>query len=138
MIDHLGENGFKIKSHRLIQQAETYVYLSSSKTGAEKGVGMNDDLIIAAGLAFIGINLAISRENCNLLPLTSSSMNFNRPLLTEPVIVHDFNAVGPVGIRTAPSLYQTQEEELNRFTQSLIVPFTDQSAKAVVEKKYKL
>lgn len=135
LIDKLGDSGFRIKSHRLVTQAETYVHLSANKTGAEKGT-MNDDLVVASGLAFVGVNLAVSRENCSLLPFTSASMNFSKPSDDqEPITTHDFNALNPIGTNDTPMSEQTKEEEIRRFSNSLIVPMTDRQMKPVTKKK---
>jgi hypothetical protein len=134
MIDNFGENGYKVKSMRLVMQAETYVHLGANKTGAEKGT-MNDDLMIAAGLAFVGINLAISRGNSNLIPF-NASVSFGRPgEHTEPVVTNDFTAVSPIVSGKAPMPNQNQEEELVRFCQTLMAPIVDSQMPSVVKKK---
>lgn len=134
MIDNFGENGFKIKSYRLVSQAETYVHLGTNKTGAEKGT-MNDDLVMAAGLAFVGINMAISRENCSLIPF-SASISFGKPgERPEHVTTNDFTAISPILSGKNPMPGQTQEEEMIKFSQSLMSPMMDSQMPSVVKKK---
>lgn len=134
MIDNFGEDGYKVKSHRLVSQAETYVHLGANKTGAEKGT-MNDDLIIAAGLAFVGINLAVSRGNSNLIPF-NAHINFGRPQTKQEIITtNDFTAVGPMATGKTPMPHQTQEEEIMRFSQTLLSPSLDSHMPRVVQKR---
>jgi hypothetical protein len=137
MIDNLGDGGFKIKSHRLVLQAETYVHKGASKTEAEEG--SNDDLIISSGLAFVGINMAMSRQNSTLLPFTAR-INFGAGPKddSEPVKTHDFTAICPIGTSAQPDPKLTQEAELIKFTQSLIAPITDSSMKPVTHRKHTL
>jgi hypothetical protein len=132
MIDNLGEGGYKIKSNRLVRQAETYVHLGANRTGAEKGT-MNDDLVIAAGLAFVGVGLAIGRGDSNLLPF-NPNLYFGKPG-DEPVTTNDFKAVGPMMSGSDPSPEQTQEMEIQQFTATLLAPITDSNIPAVVSKK---
>jgi hypothetical protein len=130
MIDNLGETGYRIKSYRLAKQAETYVRLGLNKTGAEKG--MNDDLIIAAGLAFVGNNLAVSRESGSLLPF-KTDINLNMPGSQQLDIsqIKDFSVVAPVIIGSDSMPQEDQAMELNKFTASLVVPMTDRTMKTV-------
>jgi len=132
MIDNLGEGGYKIKSNRLVTQAETYVHLGPNKTGAEKGT-MNDDLIISAGLAFVGTNMAVSGQNNNLLPF-NANVNFGAPG-NEIVETTDFTAISPIMSAKEPMPGQTQEEEIMRFSQTLMAPIIDSQMPSVVEKK---
>ena len=61
LINCLDQEGYYIKSQRVYKQAQTYVYLSPIKTGAEKGSG-NDDIIIGLGLALMGSFQTIRNE----------------------------------------------------------------------------
>ena len=134
MIDNFGESGYKINSLRLVMQAETYVHLGANKTGAEKGT-MNDDLIIAAGLAFVAINLAIGRGNSNLIPF-NANISFGKPgENTEPVVTNDFTAISPVISGKSPMPNQTQEEEIIKFAQTLMMPVVDSQMPAVIKKR---
>jgi hypothetical protein len=132
MTDYFGETGLLIKSRRLVTQAETYVHLSGTKTGAEKG-SMNDDLVLASALAFIGINLAISRENSNLVPFLAGNMNISSGP-KESVVTNDYSAVTPIGSRPVDEYQQSIDSELGAFTNTLMAPFVD-SRPAVREKK---
>ena len=73
-------NGYKIYSRRLLKQANIYVRKKDRSgrdtniTEAEEGPGNHDDLVIAAGLAFLGINDAAGQSSHGLLPMTSESM----------------------------------------------------------------
>jgi len=137
LIDNLGEGGYKVKSHRLIIQAETYIHLGPNRTGAEKG-SMNDDLMIASGLAFVGINMSICAENSAMVPFSSlkASMNFGAP---DPNIdvakTTDYRAMFPMGVGKGQTIQETQEQEIQRFAQSLMVPVTDSQLPSVVVKK---
>ena len=134
MIDNLGENGFIIHSNRLVTQAETYVHLGGNRTGAEKGT-MNDDLIISAGLAFVGTNMAVSSKNNTLLPF-NANVNFGMPQPGQEVIqTNDFVAICPIGSTKEPMPGQTQDEEMQRFAQTLLAPITDSQMPSVTQKK---
>jgi hypothetical protein len=126
LIDNLGRtDGFVIKSRRLVSQAETYIHLGGSKTGAEKG-SMNDDLVLATGLALIGVNLAVKNRNNTLIPFLSSQAG---PVLRAPGQQHEQEEIGhkdnkalmPVlGARQDPTPQETQQDAINRFSQTLI------------------
>jgi len=65
------ENGFTIKSNRLIKELTIYVHLKNGQTGAEPGKGNNDDLVMATALAFVGMNLASMQDITGLMPVRS-------------------------------------------------------------------
>lgn len=135
LIDNLGEGGYKIKSSRLVMQAETYIHLGPIKTGTEKG--MNDDLMIASGLAFVGINMAVCAEGNALIPYASfkANMNFGTPEESDIVKVTDFKAMFPVGLNKQQNIQETQEQEIQRFAQTLMAPITDSQMPSVRVKK---
>lgn len=52
--NNIGDGGYEIRSRRLKNEADIYVYHTRNQTGAEDGPGNTDDLIIAAALGLIG------------------------------------------------------------------------------------
>lgn len=123
LIDNLGEGGFTIKSNRLSKQAETYIHLNASKTGAESGA--NDDVIIATGLALVGASIAAGMDNSILMPF-NSNINFSKPRDDdEEVDIRDYNAIAPQINGKAESMQETMDAEMNRFSNTLIAPVSD-------------
>lgn len=134
LIDNLGRDGFEIKSMRLSKQLETYVHLGAGRTGAEKG-SMNDDMVIAAGLAFIGMNWAVSSNNSLLVPyLTNGSVHMKRGNIEE--ISTDFSAPAPIISRAHGNVEETADMEIQRFTNSLLSPISD--SQIVSHRKHQL
>lgn len=71
LCDNIGAERMLIKSNRLVKELTIYVHLKNSKTGAEPGKGNNDDLVMATGLAFVGMNLATMQDMTGLVPVRS-------------------------------------------------------------------
>lgn len=88
MVQCLGEHGgFMTRSERLVREAEIYIHLNASRTGAEPGPGNHDDLITACGLALIGIKRARQMNNQFLIPIDGRSMQDlfeNMPAVIDP------------------------------------------------------
>jgi hypothetical protein len=68
LMNMLGEDGYVIYSHRVYKELNIYVYLNANKTGAEPGPGNHDDLVIALGLALIGVRDALQMDTTAMYP----------------------------------------------------------------------
>lgn len=88
LIDNLrvDESGWKIYSRRLIKQLQIYVRKKdragrdTNKTEAEAGPGNFDDLVMAAGLGFIGIHEAIAAGSSGLMPfMPTTELRYTTP-----------------------------------------------------------
>lgn len=53
--DNIAEEGYILRSTRIIEELSIFSYLKNNKIGAEPGKGNNDDLVVALGLAFYGV-----------------------------------------------------------------------------------
>jgi hypothetical protein len=145
LIDGLGENGYAIYSGRLYKEALIYVQLSGNKTGAEPGVGNNDDLIISVGLAFIGITDAIRIGSHNLLPFHNVDVPMTVVDSSEDILpmLGDKNIMAPISVN---SEYETGrcsiDAEVVKFQHQLGGIMIDTKTKNNIEtvkfKKYKL
>jgi hypothetical protein len=71
LADNIGKDRMRIKSNRLVKELTIYVHLKNGKTGAEPGKGNNDDLVMASGLALVGMNLATMQDMTGLVPVRS-------------------------------------------------------------------
>lgn len=69
LINNIGEEGFEIRSRRFKNEADIYVHLSRSRTGAEEGVGNTDDVVLAGALGLIGIPQAMAMSQSLLIPI---------------------------------------------------------------------
>lgn len=125
LIDGLGRDGVLIKSNRLLKQCHTYIHLGQSKTGTEKG-SVNDDLVIACGLAMIGGEFSASNGNSFLVPfnpnITLNKPNTQKP---QPQQHNDYNVLIPHGRKQEPSKQESIDNELKQFTNTIITPQTD-------------
>ena len=74
LCDNIGRDRMLVKSNRLAKELTIYVHLKSGKTGAEPGKGNNDDLVMAAGLVFVGMNLAGMTDLTALVPVRSTDV----------------------------------------------------------------
>lgn len=74
LTDNVGKEGFLIRSNRLVKEMTIYVHLKSGRTGAEPGKGNTDDLVMATGLAFIGMNLASMQDVTALMPIRATEV----------------------------------------------------------------
>ena len=69
LTDFFGVDGIDLKSYRLYHELCIFINLGNGRYGNESGDGNNDDLVISAALALIGIEEAIQRSNSNLAPI---------------------------------------------------------------------
>jgi hypothetical protein len=60
--DNLGENGYIIKSTRMLEELSIFSHLNRNKIGAEPGKGNHDDLVISLGLALYGCKDALLND----------------------------------------------------------------------------
>lgn len=74
LADNIGRDRMLIKSNRLAKELTIYVHLKNGRTGAEPGKGNNDDLVMGAGLAFVGMNLASMQDMTGLVPVRSTEV----------------------------------------------------------------
>jgi len=90
-------DGYKIKSKRLLKQLQTYVRKrdrsgkDTGKTEAEEGAGNFDDLVIATGLALIGTSDAFLVDAGNLMPFGGDGGEFKSQV--GPTIFSDNTAI---------------------------------------------
>lgn len=69
LINNLGEEGYEIRSRRFKHEADIYVHLTRTKTGAEDGIGNTDDVVLAGALGLVGVPQAIKMANSLLIPV---------------------------------------------------------------------
>jgi hypothetical protein len=107
------DEGYKIKSKRLLKQFQTYVRKrdrmgrDTGKTEAEEGAGNFDDLVMACGLALIGTQDTFNIDAGNLLPFGAGT-NFS-------------DQVGPV-IMSDQSVVTAQQNWVSEGGQHLLMP----------------
>lgn len=127
LADNIGKDRMLIKSNRLAKELTIYVHLKNGKTGAEPGKGNNDDLVMAAGMALVGMNLATMSGGVPLMPIRSTEVkpeshdantavnqlqqvvNAGGPGVLLPVLKTDDDARAPMSIA----------QELGNFTKQL-------------------
>lgn len=66
----LDQGGVLFRSSRLVKEANSFIHLGGNRVGNEPGTDNNDDLMIAAGLACIGIIDALQTPD-GLIPTSS-------------------------------------------------------------------
>lgn len=118
LIDYVRDNaeqGYMLYSKRLYKQLQTYVRKrdrmgrDTGRTEAEEGAGNYDDLVMASGLALIGINDIFNADAGNMMPMGASS---------------DFKSqVGPQ-IMSDDGRLMSQEEFVEKGGASLLMPMT--------------
>lgn len=135
LIDHLGEDGYRISSFRLYKELCIYVHLKGGKTGAEPGRGNYDDLTIGAALALMATNLAITSDSLGLVPIRHADP---APRLISPQRQQEMQQANTEAMRDGgpgllpPIIMNPNEEitksglnvELAKFTRQLSTPST--------------
>ena len=132
LMDMLGEDGVVVYSKRLQQQLYTYVHLTSKTTGAVKGEGNQDDLVIAMGLALLGIKEAVQSDSTALVPMQRVPVQGpNNQPRAEPVLpetrdelqslvnLGGMNALVPIITNTAAQTAQTPDQIRQKFIAQL-------------------
>lgn len=118
------DDGYKIYSRRLNQQLSIYVRKRDKqghdtiRTEAEEGAGNHDDLVMAAGLAFLAADDAILENPADIVPIRAGNINFDLP---------------PVQLETPQAMFMpfssgvlendnAIEDDMARFVQQLALP----------------
>jgi len=127
-------DGYYIRSERLLDQLVIYVKernrlgFETGKTGAQKGRGNHDDLVMAAALAFVAINDAVAEDAAGLIPIKNKDQDMvleakQRANLAQhqAQLVHtnDPNILMPYTMMTMNNNQMTPEQELAKFTNQL-------------------
>lgn len=131
------DKGYLIKSTRLWKQCQIYIRKRNSsgwdtgKTGAQDGRGNFDDLVCAAGLAFIGMSDLSDMDPKALLPMRSNRVGapdlsvVDRAKQQEAVVYstsgmrNDPHILLPYTPLTGISKEQTMDQELGNYTMQL-------------------
>lgn len=145
LMDMLGEDNFKIYSHRLYRQLSMYVYLTEIKTGAEPGPGNHDDLCIAAGLALIGVQDAVMMDSTAMIPTRGAEIMLD-PEINRDAIVDQHRKYAAKGgmnllmpVTHGPSNESKEDSidrELQKFTTQLGGLTMDQAKTRVSHRKH--
>jgi len=119
----VGDRGIKMKSSRLVRELNCFIHLGNSRVGNEPGSGNNDDLVIAAGLACMGIIDALQTPD-GLLPMSSQSINDSMDdkidiSLEEIIQKGGHNLMYPIMTTTETTIEKTVEETIMQFTTQL-------------------
>lgn len=81
LVEYINENdnqGVRLRSHRLLRQLQIYIRkrnnkgIATKRTGAQEGRGNHDDLVIAAGLAFIAAPDVVEFDPTTMIPFKST------------------------------------------------------------------
>lgn len=59
LLDNINQDGYIIRSTRLLNELSIFSYLSNNRIGAEPGKGNHDDLVMAMALALYGVKDAL-------------------------------------------------------------------------------
>lgn len=79
LMDNIGEDGVQINSQRLSAQLQIYVYLGQTSSGRKKtghvdGPGNHSDIVIALGLALLGVRDAVQSDQSAMMPKHSQNI----------------------------------------------------------------
>lgn len=120
LLDNLGRDGFVVKSVRLSKQLGTFVF---KKGKAEAQGSGNDDLVLATGLALVGIEHAVAMcSGSVLLPLNGKMLEGTKGNTS---IKMDSHMIVAFESKPNNTMDQTIDLEINKFASSLISPVTD-------------
>jgi intein/homing endonuclease len=138
--------GYRMKSMRLYKQAQIYIRKRNSrgedtgKIGAQNGRGNYDDIVIAAGLAFIAAGDLIDQDVRTLVPTKSNQVGAPDLSITDRA-AQQYQILSAVqGTRTDNHLIlpfspiigiakdQTIDQEIGKYAAQLITPRVDREA----------
>jgi len=145
--DNMGaeDGGVLFKSSRLVREANSFIHLGSGKVGNERGSYNNDDLMIASGLACVGIMDALQTPD-GLVPTNSKSVphtqhNDDLKMTMDEVLEKGgHKLMYPVLSGQTETDVMTKEQELDQFVRQIGGITSDQALKrpSSVPKKYDL
>lgn len=141
------ESGYKIYSQRLLEQFQIYVRIKNKKgidtkkTGAVKGSGNHDDLVIATALAFVAAPDV--GDSDPIMPVRTGADQPTRLVRQDEKEevkdlneVEDYGFIMPVMDPGSQSSEMTQEDYINQFSSQLVSG--PQQIKPVSNRKYNL
>jgi len=121
LTDNMGieDDGVLFKSARLAKEANSFIHLGGGRVGNEPGTNNNDDLMIAAGLACIGIMDALETPD-GLIPTTSRHVEAHMEERIEMTLDDALTKGGrelmfPIAVGSDPSTIMNVEDEVNNF-----------------------
>lgn len=141
--DNMGivDDGILFRSARLLKEANSFIHLGGGRVGNEPGTNNNDDLIIAAGLACLGITEALQTPD-GLIPTTSrhveDHIHDNFELTIDDVIKKGGRELMyPIIIGSQSSGVVSADDEINNFIGQLgSIPDRSSIQTTKVKKKY--
>jgi len=142
--DNIGleDDGILFRSSRLLKEANSFVHLGNNRVGNEPGTNNNDDIMIASGLACIGIMEAMQTPD-GLIPTSSKHVDLH---LEEKIdlSMDDIMSKGgrdllyPIIIEQEQNQVTTIEQELANFAGQIGGGLTlDQQRNSISATKYK-
>jgi hypothetical protein len=123
LTDNMGvdvsDGGILFKSSRIIREANSFIHLGNGRVGNEPGTKNNDDLMIAAGLACIGIMDALQTPE-GLIPTNSQQVDFHADQKIELTMEDALSKGGrsllyPIKTESEDSVHTSIDKELNSF-----------------------
>lgn len=128
LLDHLraDDQGLKIYSSRLHKQLQIYVRKrdkqgrDTNKTEAESGPGNHDDLVMATGLALIGLPSALSYRADGLMPITVDNLSAVQEVSIDSIAGRmDQHVLAPLAGFGEPNIDDTIQRQLLNFANQL-------------------
>lgn len=140
LMDYISTDGYTIKSLRLVKELDIYVYLGNNKTGAQPGSGNHDDLVIACGLAFIGVDSTFIGDNHVLAPYSVTGNGLADELavkITDYMSRGGKNVLLPFATPDIQNKHKDMTQELESFTAKLGgIPISKNILPSMVGKKH--
>lgn len=138
----VSDGGILFKSSRLIREANIFIHLGNGRVGNEPGSNNNDDVIIASGLACLGMIDAMSTPD-GLIPTNSqhvaSHADNKIDLTMDDVLTKGGRKLMyPIKVESNSTVNMSMEDELNSFISQMGGGVTLEDRKSALKaSKYK-
>ena len=85
--DNINEDGYILRSSRLLSELSIFSYLSNNRIGAEPGKGNHDDLVMAMALALYGVKDALLDDPRKMMIMSSNSLKREEEIKENDIVV---------------------------------------------------